>query len=240
MNKTFTLIIVLLINIWFNFWVTFCFIKTLDDIRNHCLYFQFQWNNDLKWIYKISEHFIDFHENCIQFKLIFKKIFVFVLKSFKKLFQIREEFKIIFDHKFSSNILSKNYSTKRSLTSMPSVSTITLAFLSVLFLSTNSQDFCQSFRRNGFRVIIVEEYNRLFTSFMIIDKHFWKVKYNIESQRLDPLDKKAANPRKQFVGPHEGGNYSFAFIARVSLPEFVLQYYVFHKVFENQIFFENE
>ena len=97
-------------------------------------------------------------------------------------------------------------------------------------LTTNGQGFCESYRRSGLRVVIIEEYYENF-AFMVIDKHFWKVKYDYENQTLvfDPLDKKAANPRQQFVGPHECGNYSFALISFVFNPHF-RKSYLFHKV----------
>ena len=74
----------------------------------------------------------------------------------------------------------------------------------VVCLTTNGLDFCQSYRRKGLRVIIIEEYYKDLT-FMVIDRQFWKVKYENETFVFDPLDKKAVNPSEQFVEAHEGG-----------------------------------
>ena len=108
---------------------------------------------------------------------------------------------------------------------MPSV--ITLAFLSFVCLTTNGQDFCQSYQRNGSRIVIFEEELRRFI-FLVIDKHFWIVRNDFKSPTLfDPFDKKAMNPREQFIEDPERGNYSSAFIVWF---EDLSSVYVFHKV----------
>ena len=116
---------------------------------------------------------------------------------------------------------------------MSSVYTIGFVILSMVCLTTNSQDFCESYQRNGFRVIIINEFNSEFV-FMVIDKNFWTVraqnKFDQISLYFDPLDRQAVNPSEQFLEPNDEpkGNYSFAFVANSSADPQL--YYVFHKV----------
>ena len=98
-------------------------------------------------------------------------------------------------------------------------------------MTTNGQDFCESYRRNRFRVIIVNEFDFEFV-IMVIDKNFWTVraqnKFNQISLYFHPSNTQAVNPREQFLEPSDEpkGNYTFAFVAKLEGQKF----YVFHKV----------
>ena len=99
---------------------------------------------------------------------------------------------------------------------MSFVKAIALVILSVLCLTTISQDFCDSYRKNGLKVIIINE-DQFGSGLIIIDKHFWKVKPRNGKLDFGPLDRQAFNRSQQFLdSPHQPkGNYTFAFVATV-------------------------
>ena len=111
-----------------------------------------------------------------------------------------------------------------------------LAVFSLLWLITKGQDFCQSYQKNNYRLIVHSHDNK--NVWLIIDKHFWLIRWMNGKFLWDRDDRQAGNSSAQFLdngNSDQKGNYSISWLIydkKVSKSMTYNKKFIFYRVFK--------